>query len=111
MYQKMNKLAMLVLGASTLISPYLCAKSVENTYKSMCASCHGDKLTGGMAGSLLDNQWLTDGSDKALANAIKNGLKQGGMPAFGAALSDEEVRTLVVYIRETSSQCQTSTTR
>ena len=82
------------------------SNKVEDVFKSMCASCHGDKLTGGMAGSLIDNNWLTDGSDKALADAINNGIEKAGMPAFGKTLSEEQVRTLVVYIREAGAKAK-----
>ncbi|MCF2858355.1 PQQ-dependent sugar dehydrogenase [Pseudoalteromonas sp. SMS1] len=82
---------------------------VEDVFKANCASCHGEKLQGGMAGSLLDSTWLSDGSDKSLAEAIKQGVKERGMPAFGASLSDEAIRTLVVFIREAGYRADTQT--
>jgi glucose/arabinose dehydrogenase len=82
------------------------ADNVEQVYERDCASCHGKNLSGAMAPSLIDNQWLTDGSDKALANVIKQGIPSAGMPAFAATLSDQQIRILVVYIREAGEGAQ-----
>ena len=57
-----------------------------------------------MAGSLVDKTWLSSGTDQALTDAIKKGIASAGMPAFGSVLTDEEVRTLVVYIREAGAK-------
>ncbi|KZN37932.1 hypothetical protein N480_14405 [Pseudoalteromonas luteoviolacea S2607] len=78
----------------------LAETKVEDVFKANCASCHGANLQGGMAGSLLDSTWLNGGTDKSLTNAIKQGIVDRGMPAFASSLSDETIRTLVVYIRE-----------
>ncbi|MBO9491192.1 PQQ-dependent sugar dehydrogenase [Endozoicomonas sp. G2_1] len=84
---------------------------VKSLFQENCASCHGDKLQGGMAGSLLDDEWVTDGTDKALANAIKHGLANTAMPAMGGKLSDQEIRTLVVLIRESRYLKQQAATK
>ncbi|KPV97063.1 Soluble aldose sugar dehydrogenase YliI precursor [Pseudoalteromonas sp. P1-9] len=105
MYQKMNKLPILGAMLASIASLPSQAK-VEELFKSTCASCHGETLMGAMAPSLVDNTWLTDGTDKALTNAIKNGISKVGMPAFGGTLSDEQVRTLVVYIREAGAKVE-----
>lgn len=73
---------------------------VNRIYGDLCASCHGVDGGGGGASSLLDDHWMAGGSDEALAAAIKHGLTDAGMPAFGDALSDEEIRGLVIYLRE-----------
>ncbi|MGB0988152.1 MAG: c-type cytochrome, partial [Pseudoalteromonas spongiae] len=86
----MNKLSILGAMLASIASLPSQAK-VEELFKSTCASCHGETLMGAMAPSLVDNTWLTDGTDKALTNAIKNGIANVGMPAFGETLSDEQV--------------------
>lgn len=101
----MNKLPILGAVIFAALSCSVQAK-VEDLFKSTCASCHGETLTGGMAGSLVDKEWLTKGTDEALSNAIKKGIAKAGMPAFGGVLSDEEVRTLVVYIREAGAKIE-----
>ncbi|KZN40888.1 PQQ-dependent sugar dehydrogenase [Pseudoalteromonas luteoviolacea] len=93
------------------ISPLIASADsrVEDVFKTNCASCHGSNLQGGMAGSLLDSIWLKDGTDKSLTNAIKQGIKDRGMPAFGSSLTDETIRTLVVYIREAGYRAESQT--
>ncbi|NVJ50107.1 MAG: PQQ-dependent sugar dehydrogenase [Gammaproteobacteria bacterium] len=85
------------------------AEKVETIFANQCASCHGENLAGAMAPSLLDDKWLTDGSDEALANAIKLGIKGTSMPAFTETLNDEQVRSLVVYIREARFKAASAT--
>ena len=103
MYQKINKLPILGAVIFAVLSAPAHAK-VEDLFKSTCASCHGETLTGGMAGSLVDKTWLSSGTDQALTDAINKGIASAGMPAFGSVLTDEEVRTLVVYIREAGAK-------
>ncbi|MDK2596214.1 PQQ-dependent sugar dehydrogenase [Pseudoalteromonas obscura] len=103
-----NFVASIVAALGAAINQASANENVEDIFKNNCASCHGAQLQGAMAGSLLDTQWITDGSDKALANAIKNGLLDRGMPAFGHALTEQTIRTLVVYIRETSYNADTA---
>lgn len=57
-------------------------------------------MRGGKVGSLLDSTWRVGDSDGALLGAIRDGIPQAGMPGFGAALGEAELRALVVYIRE-----------
>jgi cytochrome c553 len=74
--------------------------SAAQMYKANCASCHGDHLAGGIAPSMLDDGWAHDGSNEAITQQILHGDLTRGMPAFGEVLSDEQVRGLIVYIRE-----------
>lgn len=74
--------------------------SASKIYQANCASCHGPNLAGGIAPSMLDDEWAHGGSDEAIAQQITHGNLTLGMPAFGEVLSDAEVRALVVYIRE-----------
>lgn len=83
--------------------------AAANLFLTRCASCHGDQMQGGMAGSLLDTQWKSDGSDKGLTDAIANGIKGAGMPAWKGALSDEQIRSLVILIREQRARAEAAT--
>ena len=73
---------------------------VAELFQNNCASCHGSSLNDGNSPSLLDDQWLTDGSDRALYDAIWDGVEDLGMPAYEGALTEAEAWGLVVYIRE-----------
>lgn len=87
-----------LLGASGLA---MAGKSkVDDIYRENCASCHGASLDGGMGGSLSDSNWKHGASDREIAVAISNGIPDAGMPSFKEALSAEEIRSLVVFIRE-----------
>jgi glucose/arabinose dehydrogenase len=75
-------------------------RNVATVYADICANCHGAALTGGPAPSLLDEVWAHGGDDESIAKSIREGWPAMGMPAFKGALSEDTVRTLVIYIRE-----------
>lgn len=75
-------------------------RDVAQVFAETCASCHGAKLQGGQAASLLDDAWMHGGDDASLARSIREGRTDAGMPAFGGALSEQEIRALVIFIRE-----------
>src|SRR3970282_1566521 len=74
--------------------------AASRLYGELCASCHGATLQGAQAPSLIDDVWTRGSTDEDLARSIRDGWPANGMPGFGAALSAEQVRSLVVYIRE-----------
>ncbi len=79
-------------------------RDVDQVWAETCASCHGEKLTGALAKSLLDDEWVFGGDDASLAESIREGREDAGMPPFGQALSEDEIRTLVIFIRERRTQ-------
>lgn len=88
-------------GAASAREEAVAAKrGAEQLYAGFCAGCHGEDLRGGKVPSLLDATWRVGDTDAALLGAIRDGLPRSGMPAFGGALDDAELRSLVVYIRE-----------
>jgi glucose/arabinose dehydrogenase len=94
----------LVVGA-LVAGPLLLAQqprpdAVAKQYQTLCAACHGDQLQGNSAPSMLDDTWVSGGDDASLAASIKNGRPANGMPAFGGTLSDEDIRAMVIYLRE-----------
>jgi len=66
----------------------------------LCASCHGDDLQGGRASSLLDETWAFGGSDADLAESIRDGRPGTLMAPFKAALDAQQIRSLIVLVRE-----------
>ena len=72
----------------------------------LCASCHGDDLRGGRAASLLDETWAFGGSDADLAASIRDGRPGTLMPPFKAALDEQQIRSLVVLIRELAEKAR-----
>ncbi|HEX2854530.1 MAG TPA: PQQ-dependent sugar dehydrogenase [Opitutaceae bacterium] len=79
-------------------------RDVGALYQQLCASCHGEKLTGSKARSLTDNVWRFGGEDAAIAKNIREGIPGAGMPGFAAALSEAEAQAFVVFIREMATR-------
>jgi len=87
-------------------SPSRQGRSVTSTYLETCAKCHGDRGQGGGGGtrSLLTEQKYDQGFDKHFFDAIKNGVPNAGMEAYGTTMTDEEIWGQVVHIRELQAQ-------
>ncbi len=89
-----------LLATSPLAAQGRSGREVSQIFAEQCASCHGKELAGGQAQSLLDDTWRFGGDDRSLAEGIRGGHPDAGMPAFGQGLTDEEIRGLVIFIRE-----------
>jgi glucose/arabinose dehydrogenase len=74
--------------------------TVAQRYAELCANCHGDKLQGAQAPSMLDDIWTVGGDDASIERSIRTGFPDKGMPAWGAAIPEKEIRAMVIYIRE-----------
>ena len=89
----MSQLRVPALGASFLVVAAVASaqsgerRDVAKVFAESCAACHGAKLTGGQAASLVDDAWTYGGDDASLARSIRDGRPDAGMPAFGAAFS------------------------
>jgi len=77
----------------------------EELYVQNCADCHGLDGRGNTAremgqayADLTDEAWKFGGDDTSIANAIREG-SFGLMPGFGEKLSDQQIQTLVAYLR------------
>ena len=68
---------------------------VKNTFRNICGFCHEDYGRKDGKGPQLMND---PNSDEFLFNRIKNG-KPGRMAAFGTAFTDDQIRQIVVFIR------------
>ncbi len=79
---------------------------INETYTQLCANCHGPKLEGGMTPgnnkvpSLLTDTLLHGNDDASLMKSIKEGYPLKEMPPWGGALSDADIRSMVIFIRE-----------
>ncbi len=101
----LRRSAFLFVFAALVSGPFLLAQqqrkdAVAQQFATLCASCHGANLEGGLAPSMLDDTWVHGGDDASLAASIRNGWPANGMPAFGGTLSDEDIRAMVIYLRE-----------
>ena len=76
-------------------------------YRRYCISCHGtdgkSKTSKGKyshARDLTDADWQSDVSDERIFNSIMNGRNvRGNMPPFGQKLKEDEINSLVTFIR------------
>lgn len=94
-------MAMAALSAS--------AADAKAIYEKDCAKCHGpdgkgDTKMGKKAGAkdYTDAKVQAEMKDDQMAKAIKEGVKDGDttkMKGFGDSLSDDEIKSLVAYVR------------
>jgi mono/diheme cytochrome c family protein len=83
------------------------ARPATQVYRRYCVSCHGTdgkaKTSKGKyshARDLTETDWQDDVSDERIFNSITNGRNQrGNMPPFGHKLSQQEINSLVTFIR------------
>jgi glucose/arabinose dehydrogenase len=80
--------------------------TVAQRYQQLCANCHGANLEGGQAQSLLDDVWVAGGDDESIARSIRQGFPDKGMPTWGDAIPEKEIRAMVIYIRELRAKHQ-----
>jgi len=85
-------------AASSLVAakePPMSDEDVAGLFASTCGFCHQDGGREAGKGPQLMN---TKRSDAFIVNRIKHG-KEGLMPAFGGALTDGQIKSIVHYIR------------
>ncbi len=75
-------------------------------FKQNCSMCHrmdGKGFPALKTPDFTDPKWQASQTDKDLTEAIKNGKKGTPMPAFSGKLKDEEIQSLVQYVRSFDS--------
>jgi mono/diheme cytochrome c family protein len=87
------------------------ASRAEQLYYGLCVSCHGVDGRGSRRAALFlirpGDLANAKESDQYLFDLIKNGgsaIGRPGMPGFGSALTDDDVRLLVEYVRSLPSK-------
>ncbi len=94
-------LSLAALGSTpALFAQPVLKKDVAKIYAEICSNCHGKNLEGAQAPSMLDDVWSHGGDDASLAALISNGDLEKGMPAFHSLMTEGDIRTMVIYIRE-----------
>src|ERR1051326_6924890 len=88
-------------GANKL--PAAKAKEAKRLFKQKCVKCHGQDGAGSDYGqivgatNLTDPEWQQRVDDKRLLNSIEHG--RGQMPAFAEKFTEEQIASLVLYVR------------
>ena len=76
----------------------------ERLFLNNCAQCHGSDAGGGKGfPSLRDSDWLYGGEPEAIKALITDG-RRGAMPAFGAALPEQDIWNVTHYVMRLSGQ-------
>ena len=70
----------------------------KDTYASMCMSCHGDRLQGGIGFNLADDTWVHGGKPLEVIKTVSDGVPAKGMPAWGAVLGPKKSAEVVAFI-------------
>ncbi len=89
-----------ILPGVSLAEPIDKRMKVDRIYQTLCASCHGEKFEGGLGGSLVDGVWNYGGADDEIARSIAKGRLELGMTPWEGVLSPDQVRAMVVFLRE-----------
>ena len=77
---------------------------VEELYSTHCAGCHGAKFEGGVGGILVDGEWKHGSTDADIFKSIAKGNAQMGMTPWEGILSDDQIRSVVIFLREKEKQ-------
>ena len=101
-------IAAVLLAGLTVSASNNRARTAAQLYSRHCVSCHGSdgrsKTRKGKfshARDLTDAQWHSDVTDERIFNSIMNGRNvRGNMPAFSNKLNEQEVDSLVSFVRK-----------
>jgi glucose/arabinose dehydrogenase len=82
-------------------------EKVDAIYGKYCSGCHGAKFEGGQGGSLVDGEWKHGSSDADIFKSIAKGNLQLGMNPWEGVLTDDQIRSLVIFLREKEKETLT----
>lgn len=77
---------------------------VEELYAKNCSGCHGAKFEGGQGGVLVDGVWKHGSTDAEIFKSIAKGNLQLGMTPWEGILTGDQIRSLVIFLREKEKQ-------
>jgi mono/diheme cytochrome c family protein len=81
--------------------------SAGDLFKGKCSMCHGPEGKGFSAiktPDFTDPKWQAKHTDQEIEDTIKNGKKDTMMKGFSDKLKDDEIDSLVKYIRTLNSK-------
>lgn len=73
---------------------------MKDLYLQYCASCHGQNMEGGQGSSLIDDVWKHGSTDADIARVIREGIPDLGMVPWKDVLTEEQIRGLIILMRE-----------
>jgi cytochrome c oxidase cbb3-type subunit III len=96
---------LLILGVSLHAGPK--PDDGGDLFKQKCSMCHGADGKGYSAlktPDFTDPKWQASVTDQDIVNTIKNGKKGTAMPPFADKLTDDQIQSLLKYIRSLAKQ-------
>ncbi len=87
-------------------APVAAQKSPQDVFEKRCVFCHGvdgrGKTKKGRqykAPDFTSAKWQRETADEEIEDAISNGVPKSKMPAFKTKLSQQEIDSLIGYVR------------
>lgn len=98
----------LTLPSLALAQSRIGTGSIKELYTQHCATCHGQNMEGGLGSSLIDDVWKYGSSDADIAKVIREGVPEMGMVPWKGVLSEEQIRSLIIFMREQKHLAETT---
>lgn len=70
----------------------------KTTYMTMCMSCHGPQLEGGVGVSLADSEWIHGSAPLDVRKTISEGVIEKGMLAWEPILGADKVNEVTAFV-------------
>lgn len=109
-FVRVSSLIILAVAFSAVLAcaaaPPPAPAEAADLFKSKCSMCHGPEGKGFSAiktPDFTDPKWQASKKDAEIMDTIKNGKKNTMMKGFGDKLSNDEVDSLMKYIRSLNS--------
>jgi cytochrome c oxidase cbb3-type subunit 3 len=80
------------------------AQTGRDIYVNYCSACHGQKLEGGRAPSLLNGKWKYGQSKKAIIKSISEGIPGTEMMAWKNMLTPSQIELVTDYLLSLKSK-------
>ncbi len=104
MFFRAASLCSFVFAGTSLAAQPAAPRDPMKIITEMCAGCHGPNLAGGTGPNLVDTTWKSGGDDESILRSIRDGFPTAGMVGFGAVITDEEQRALLVKMKQLARQ-------
>ncbi len=87
------------LDGAALPEPVAMRNTGALLFAARCQTCHGYQGRGGICPSLRDATWLHGSQEADIYRSIAEGYPDRGMIAWGGLLTENELRSLVVFLK------------
>jgi mono/diheme cytochrome c family protein len=86
------------LATATILTDEPALKAGAETFKNLCASCHGQAGEGNIGPNFTDNFWIHGSEFKDLCKTIVEGVPDKGMISWVGQLSGDQIKQVASYI-------------